>query len=141
MLGLAAAGKLGLKISVNSAGVAGGTNYSHTREEQLLREDKPNSPKEVCRHASEFLETNVLDRYVVCMTIGRPVVPNRAEKSISTRLRKPVDKIVRAQADELGMPYGEYVSYLVAQQLGMPDDAPKLPEASHPQGVLSLKSA
>ncbi len=75
------------------------------------------------------------------MTIGRPVVPNRAEKSISTRLRKPVDKIVRAQADELGMPYGEYVSYLVAQQLGMPDDAPKLPEASHPQGVLSLKSA
>lgn len=38
VLGLAAAGKLGLKISVNSAGIAGGTNYSHTREEQLLRE-------------------------------------------------------------------------------------------------------
>lgn len=75
------------------------------------------------------------------MTIGRPIVPNRAEKSISTRLRKPVDKIVRAQADKLGMPYGEYVSYLVAQQLGMPDDAPTLPDTSDPQGVFSLKTA
>ncbi len=32
VLGLAAAGKLGLKIGVNSAGVAGGTNYGHTAE-------------------------------------------------------------------------------------------------------------
>lgn len=75
------------------------------------------------------------------MAIGRPVVPNRAQKSISTRLRKPVDKIVRAQADALNMPYGEYVSYLVAQQLGMPEDAPKLPEPTDAQGVFPLKSA
>jgi len=75
------------------------------------------------------------------MTIGRPIVPNRAEKSISTRLRKPVDKMVRAQADKLGMPYGEYVSYLVAQQIGMPDEAPKLPESAEMQGVFPLKTA
>lgn len=75
------------------------------------------------------------------MTVGRPIVPNRAEKSISTRLRKPVDKIVRAQADKLGMPYGEYVSYLVAQQVDMPDDAPKLPQSAETQGVFPLKTA
>lgn len=38
VLGMAAAGKLGLKFSVNSAGVAGGTNYAHTVEEQRLLE-------------------------------------------------------------------------------------------------------
>lgn len=37
VLGMAAAGKLGLKFSVNSAGVAGGTNYAHTAEEQRLK--------------------------------------------------------------------------------------------------------
>lgn len=93
------------------------------------------------RHAELFLEKKSPRRYVSDMATGRPIVPNRADKSISTRLRKPVDKIVRAQADALGMPYGEYVSYLVAQQLGMPDDAPELPENGDAQGVLSLKTA
>lgn len=75
------------------------------------------------------------------MATGRPIVPNRATKSISTRLRIPVDELVRAQADALNMPYGEYVSYLVAQQVGLPEHAPTLPSTDHEQGEINLKSA
>lgn len=75
------------------------------------------------------------------MATGRPIVPNRAKKSISTRLRRPVDELVRTQADALKMPYGEYVSYLVAQQVGLPEHAPTLPNTEHEQGEINLKSA
>lgn len=75
------------------------------------------------------------------MTTGRPIVPNRAKKSISTRLRKPVDELVRAQADALKMPYGEYVSHLVALQVGLPEHAPALPDIDHEQGEIQLKTA
>lgn len=97
--------------------------------------------KNVLGHAAQFLEMKHPARYVSTMATGRPIVPNRAEKSISTRLRKPVDKIVRAEADALNMPYGEYVSYLVALQKGLPEHAPPLPNSEHEQGEINLKSA
>lgn len=73
--------------------------------------------------------------------VGRPEIPDRAAKAISTRLRNPVDKVVRQAADEMDIAYGEYVSFLVAQALGMPEHAPTLPSTAHQQEELFNKSA
>lgn len=68
--------------------------------------------------------------------VGRKPVPGRAHRPIATRLREPVDAVVRARAEKLGMPLGEYVSYLTAQAVGMPEYAPELPIVDDPQGEL-----
>lgn len=69
-------------------------------------------------------------------TRGRPAIPGRAARPIAVRLRDPVDAVVRARAKKLGMPYGEYVSYLAATALHMPEHAPELPVIDDPQGEL-----
>lgn len=72
---------------------------------------------------------------------GRKEIPDRAKKPIALRLRTPVDAVVKARADKLGMPWGEYCSYLIANAVDMPEFAPELPESDDPQEELPLKSA
>lgn len=67
---------------------------------------------------------------------GRKPVPGRSNRPIAVRLREPVDAVVRARAEKVGMPYGEYVSYLAAHALGMAEYAPELPVVDDPQGEL-----
>lgn len=69
---------------------------------------------------------------------GRKEIPDRAKKPIATRLRTPVDAVVKARADKLGMPWGEYCSYLIANAVDMPEFAPDLPESDDPQEALPL---
>lgn len=56
-----------------------------------------------------------------------------------TRTALPVAERVQANAEALGMPYGEYISMLVADVLGMPEYAPR-PPGNH-QEELPLKTA
>lgn len=72
---------------------------------------------------------------------GRKEIPDRAKKPIALRLRTPVDAVVKARADKLGMPWGEYCSYLIANAVDMPEFAPDLPESDDPQEELPLKTA
>lgn len=72
---------------------------------------------------------------------GRKEIPDRAKKPIALRLRTPVDAVVKARADKLGMPWGEYCSYLIANAVDMPEFAPELPASDDPQEELPLKSA
>ena len=57
-----------------------------------------------------------------------------------TRTAIPVAEVVRSNAQQLGMPCGEYISMLVADVLGMPEHAPR-PPAQQTQEELPLKTA
>lgn len=67
---------------------------------------------------------------------GRPPIPGRSKRPIAVRFYEPADAVVRARAEKLGMPCGEYVSYLASQALGMGEYGPKLPVIDDPQGEL-----
>jgi hypothetical protein len=70
-----------------------------------------------------------------------PGRPSKGERdSFFTRPATPVGKVIRANADSLGMPYGEYISACLAQFLGMTEYAPN-PPAPLDQQELPLKTA
>lgn len=55
------------------------------------------------------------------------------------RTALPVADRIQTNAQALGMPYGEYISMLVADVLGMPEHAPRPPVPE--QEELPLKTA
>lgn len=72
---------------------------------------------------------------------GRKGIPDRVKNPIALRLRTPVDAVIKARADKLGMPWGEYCSYIIANAVDMPEFAPELPPLDDPQEELPFKTA
>lgn len=69
---------------------------------------------------------------------GRPSLGDRDKFSV--RPARPVGRVIRENADALGMDYGAYVSMVVAQALNMAEHAPKPPNTVNQQ-ELPLKTA
>lgn len=59
---------------------------------------------------------------------GRPSKGDR--DAFKVRPARPVGDVVRAQADAAGMTYGDYISAILAREVGMPDLAPRAPHAN-----------
>jgi len=58
---------------------------------------------------------------------GRPSKGDR--DAFKVRPARPVGDRVRELADAAGMPYGEYISAILAREVGMPDLAPRAENA------------
>jgi len=68
---------------------------------------------------------------------GRPSKGDR--DAFLTKPAIPVGEVVRSNAEALGMSYGDYISAIVANHLGLPQYAPQVPISN--QEELPLKTA
>lgn len=53
---------------------------------------------------------------------GRPSKGDR--DAFMTKPARPVGDAIRANAEELGVTYGDYIASILARELGMPEHAP-----------------
>lgn len=92
--------------------------------------------------ACHRLKCAIYSKWLATMApMGRPKGTGKGDRdAFLTRPMRPVGSRVRAEAQRLGMPYGEYISYVLANHLGMPDQAPALPMTSTQQ-ELPMKTA
>lgn len=75
------------------------------------------------RHAAKKTFPLTIDRFDESM--GRPSKGPRV--SIMAKPAPQLAEIIKTNADAVGMAYGEYITAIVAESLGMPEYAPKPP--------------